>query len=160
MLNHLQASTSPFPQAETIGNVLTQMVSQSQLPMPVQLSASCVAPINSSNRRTWLPTLETSSFCPKMLFHNQVSPRHSSKCKEVAIAEVSLAKSMAKMVPLLKVKFSKIETSVSLLSTKYNSLLTNMAIINKHLTEVRTLNKRWLVLRKVARLCYLLRPIN
>ena len=150
--NHHQASISHYPQARTIASVSTQTVSRSRPLMPAQSSASCAAPINSNSRRMWQRTPETSSFCPKMLSHNRItvaispchpSPQHS-KCKEVAIAEASLVTSTLKMEHRLRVKFSKIETSVSLLSTKSNSLLNSIkvATINRYLTEASTLNKR------------------
>ena len=154
MLNHLQASIYPYPQARIIDNVLTLMVSQSLPLMPAQLSANYAVQINNNSLRMSLPTLETSSFYLKMLFHSLImvaillchpNLRHSnSKCKVVVIAELSQERSMVKMELRLKDKFNKIGTSVSLLSTKYSSLLTSikMATINRYLIEVRTLNKR------------------
>ena len=148
MSNRHQALIFPCPQARTIDNVSTQTESQSQPQMQARLSASCAAPINSSSRRTWRRTLETSSFCLKTLSRSKITPCHPSpqhsRCKVVVIAEVSLATSMVKTEPPLKVKFSRAETSVSLLSTKSNSLLISImaATTNRYLIEASTPNKR------------------
>ena len=152
MSNRHQASIFPYPQARTIDNVSTQMESQSQPQMPAQLSANYEALINSNSLRMWQRTHETLSFCPKMLSLSKTTvvilPCHLnpqlSRCKAVVIAGVSQVKSMVKTEPRRRVKFSRIETNVSLLSTKSNNPLTSttVATTNKYPIEASTLNKR------------------